>query len=759
MANFSLSLDVKNKTLLAHANAAIAKMTTDAESYINQNDFKNLQPKVGYLEEKVYPIYATYNMSYEPCDLNPSWAISDAAGREIVYTLASDGQVTSPLKVYRAYRFNSSEEFTFENTDIRPAYLASDKYVNAIIGIGCEWIAYQCSDSTYHFVITNGQSYDKWTTYKDISSIISGTIHNILYFPEAGTIGVFALSGLNREMRLFKYDDLSLIKTVPLFDGVIAPGTYSVSSTNNRFYGTLIYNKTMKQLIMVTGYITWIVNSSYVCYKVVNAWSIDTNFLSTGTGTFIPLFTDSDIAVNSGNAVYANFNDSIRGYFDEYEKVIRYMNKPQDAYYEYIHKVPGVTPLTSKDIFAGQLSNTYFTTPDACPWAKRTRSPIYAMEGNLYFNADSKSSGSSHIYTNYFKTYDANGFLNLVPGKWWRANGIEDGVFQSDSFRLVQCQRVDETTTKWQGIWSWGGAIKEVSFGQTTRDGMTMNGFRTLSPSIKTMPLLPADYISTGIYPTYDNVRNKVLGIVAKPNGDWPKLILLEYDFATGDYTEYDTMPTAIVNEQTTQHTRMHTFSGSYIISYSNALIDLDGTIYLAIRFEQGGYADTFALIIAPDRTITTGSNPGAYYGSKSFGYDPIFGYYKCTQEGGYYNETMYHTKDITGIGAEKTIADFKTTSLYKTKVGPKSAVGLIAYTQKTPMLANGKCKTIGSVGVNLYPSADNYVFVVGKDDAFKIEARLSDALLPGESRFNTVLIAKVVTNDSDPLSIEYYDI
>jgi hypothetical protein len=758
MANISMSLNIKNKALVAQANAAIAKMTADTKAYIDANDFKNIQPKVGYLEEKTYPIYATYNMSYTPCNSNPSWAVSDAAGREVVYTLASDGQSTSPLKIYRAYRFNSKEEFTFENTDIRPAYLSEDLYVAGLIGLGCEWIAYLCSDGSYHLVLTNGQGYEKWTSYKDITSIV-GSVHNILYFAETGTIGTFVLNGLARELHLYKYSDLSLIKIITLFDGTIDPGGRTdITSTANRHFGNLVYNKATNRLVMVTGYLTWI-KDTYVCYKVVNVFEVDNNFLSTGVGKFNPLFTNDDIAMNSGNAVYANFNDAIRGVYDEYEQVVRYINKPQDWYHETIHNVPALIPLTSKNFFSDQSSSTYYTSPDACPWAKRIRSPIYAMEGNLYFNADSKTYGSSHIYVDHYHTQNSNGYLDLIPGRWWRANDIEDGTFQGDGVRWLQCQRMNESTTKWQGVWSWGGVVRDVSFGQTTRDGITMNGLRSFSDPVITFPALPlADYVAISTV-SYNNKTNKALGIVAKRTADWADLILLEYDFATKAFKEYDTMPTVIKSKEAEMKERVVTFASNRIIPYSNILIDLDSTVYTTIRFDMGGWADMYTLVIAPDKTVTLIGGLGAYYGSKAIGYDEVFGYYKCTQDGGYASETMYHTKDVSGVEAEKTIDDFKSGSLYVTRVGPKSAVGLIAYSQKTPMLVNGKCKTISSIGVTLHPNTDNYIFIVGKDDAFKLEARTSNALLPGEVRFNTVLIAKIVTNECDPLSIEYYDI
>ena len=52
-----------------------------------------------------------------------------------------------------------------------------------------------------------------------------------------------------------------------------------------------------------------------------------------------------------------------------------------------------------------------------------------------------------------------------------------------------------------------------------------------------------------------------------------------------------------------------------------------------------------------------------------------------------------------------------------------------------------------------------NYIYVVGKNDAFRIEARKTKAFLSGETSFNTILIAEVDTNTADPIATRYYKI
>ena len=119
------------------ASQQIGIMKNEIKAYIDAHDFINMPPKVGYWDERHYPIFATYNMSNPAADTLPGFLVTDASGKEIHYYTASNGKPTDPFKLYRAYRYNDNSEFTYENTPVRSAYLtANDYYVSAVAAGG-----------------------------------------------------------------------------------------------------------------------------------------------------------------------------------------------------------------------------------------------------------------------------------------------------------------------------------------------------------------------------------------------------------------------------------------------------------------------------------------------------------------------------------------------------------------------------------------------------------------------------------------------
>lgn len=762
--SLSLSLSIKNKLAVAQAKELLAQREIDTKKYIDDNDFKNVQPKIGYLDEKNYPIFGTYNISFSGADNVPSWSISDAAGREIVYVRASDGQASSSMKIYRSYRFNSNEEYMFENTDIRPKYLEANKYIDSILGLGCEWIVYHCSDGNFHLVFTKGQSYEYWTDWKDITTIMTGDIQTVIYFQNTKTIGIFARNGLSRELRLFSYDTLAAIKTVTLFDGTIGNGIVKPADrtgTANHFPEAFVYNKNTQQLFMYANYqVSEAKNYHY--FTIANIWAVDDNFLATGIGKFIPKWTGDFAQVQTGDACDVSQFSAIKGCYDDYQQVIRYVRKFWDSSQQTVYKTDARQTKTNCQATEAMLSlNDYWTT-DASPWAKGMYPTTVIMDGNLYFNGrQSQKYGDKTISSEYYKEYDNNGYLKMVPGRWWLSQGVEDGTFQFEGVKVLQCQVINGNGV-WQVVTNWGGNVNSVGYKETTRDGKLFENARVLTDHIMTLPHIPNGYIGVSCYCAYNAATKKVLGIVAKLGSDgYPYLLFLEYDIVTTQFTEHDIMPQQIKNEEKTFKSRHDgNFDGGGIASYSNVLIDGEGNTHFVIRFEMLGWADTFCLIVAPDYTVTIGGDLGAYYASKTMGFDPVFGYYKTTQGLGYNGSVFYHTKDITGKNVDKLLNDFKINSgLYCTKIGLKSATGLVAYSQKIPVLVNGKCRPILSSEVALFQNCDNYIFAMGKDDKFSLEARTGSSYKTGENHFNTILIAKITTDSSDPIVTEYYNI
>lgn len=764
----SMSQKIKNKLRTTEAQNRIEELKEELKLYINANDFKNVPPKVGYLEETRYPLFSTYNMSYNAINLIPSMLVSDAAGREICYSLCSDGKVESKLKIFRSYRYNSSETFLFENTDIRPKYLAATQYVDTIYGLGSEYIVYNVTNgvsSAKHLVFTNGSGYEKWENYKDITSIMAGkVIHQVLYFANENTIGLFTAPGISRILELYDATTLTLINSIELFNGVFDYSAYqAVVSNGNRYTGTLLYNKKTSQLVLIMPYFAEVKYSSgtnaYTQTNVVQIFDIDSQFLRTGVGKLEPKFTQDQYEWLSPTTSCTAFVAGVKSVYDEYEQVVRVSYKSQDSYMETMKKFDAsLVASTSRYGIDGFLINMTYTTPDACPWSKKVLKPVTLMNENLYFFAYGSKNGLSSICSEYYPELDANEYLKLKPGKWFtRAEAGEDSRFNTGGYNCIQCQRTGENTSIRQYV-AYNSKVYNISYEPFIKNNVSVMGKRILTETDIFIPSFPINnsYILCSSI-AYSNNTNKSYCIVSVPKDDFYDIIILEYDFATATWKEHHIIPDVCKPLMTYQKDKYNAIN-AYAIS--NVFIDLDEKIYFAINYNVIGGASCAVMQYDPvTNTVTNKPSLGAYYGSKTIGYDSKFGYFTCRQDGGFQYSQLFHSKSLDGVSVDKTLDEVLTGTSYSFKVGLSSAVGLVAYTQATPMLVNGKCKTIGSQGLTLFPSADNYIFVIGKDDLFQLTVRTSPNLLPGENAFNTVLIAKITTNESDPIATEYYTI
>ena len=250
-------------------------------------------------------------------------------------------------------------------------------------------------------------------------------------------------------------------------------------------------------------------------------------------------------------------------------------------------------------------------------------------------------------------------------------------------------------------------------------------------------------------------------GFVSKtlPNNDWT-IVIMEYDINSSQFKEHEITNTSFHN-CINANKATYNEAGGHFYNKTNYFIDDDGYVYTAIKHNHIPGSDViYSFRINPDGTNSGWRGIGLWFYNDHIGYDETFTYYYTTDRG-FDGCWIYHTRNIE-TGADSTdLAGFRsgTGTFLTTQIGLQSATGLVAYTQDIPVLVNGKCRTIPSSEVILYPSCTNYIYVVGKNDAFRIEARKTKAFLSGETSFNTILIAEVDTNAADPIATRYYEI
>lgn len=788
----SLSLQIRQKTLedavnkiLNGADGASGK-NKELQNYCSSKDYKNVQPSIGYTDEIYYPIYGTYNISFVGSNGLPDWAISDATGREIVYT-RSTWDAYGTMKVYRGYRFSDNSDFTFENNPVKPAYFNNTQYIERVLGLGCEYMACRVIDTSngadrVHLIYTDGNPYSSWTKYVDITSLISNVGTNqVLVFKKAQTIGIVKIEGTKRNLYIYN-SSLSLVAgPITFFDiADIKTGTidgYPIKYKGNHFgCESYVYNDYTDEIIIYANseFITKNSNGTNMGWyrvHVSNTYSVDTAFLRTGTGKFEPLFPASEFKYYSdtGTGKAMNGTDYCANHmtYDDYTYQYRMFRKHWDSSEQHIYKMNAKIKKKSSYPYENHIKTTQFYTSDACPWAKGISATAHFMNGRLYFGGrQSKRFGTIYLSTEYYKEYLSNRCLKLIPGKWFNLHKTVENHENGTPIdpRYINTCMINGKCKCTYTTGGWGtGTLYDITYGDADRNGQTFkNGAYYKGDPIITFPFLPSGYANTGCNVAYDPIRNKMWGFVSKtlPNDDWT-IVIMEYDINSSQFKEHEITNTSFHN-YINSNKATYNNAGGHFFNWANYFIDDDGYVYTSIRHNcvPGGAVSHTFVINPVDGTNSGWRGIGTWWYSKHIGYDETFGYYYTTDRevNGCW---IYHTRNIE-TGADSTdLAGFRSGAgtFLTTQIGLQSATGLVAYTQDIPVLVNGKCRTIPSSEVILYPSCTNYIYVVGKNDAFRIEARKTKAFLSGETSFNTILIAEVDTNAADPIATRYYEI
>ena len=766
--SLSLSLMLKNKTFESHVNAALSAMKNRSKEYVDKSDFINIMPRIGYYNDKKYPVASTYNISTMG---GRGAAVTDAYGREIVYYNANNG--ISTTKWYRAYRFSDDVDYTYENTEVRPGYLASDLYITDIRGASSEYMICAISNGQYHYISTNGQDPSDWTLKKDITGIVNSLgieLSNVIILNRGEVIGMYGRSGTSRILKTYRISDLSQIASITLIPDqpFTKPNSWNGFYLNNHFGGALSYNPVTQELAAYDNYCASGNHTNYY-RSICQTWKIPEDKLVAGdfSGSTVRLKLPTDYDSIWGDDRLTTSGSSIHytnAVYDDYTKQMFITTCEWDDYRVQVFKRDASEVIKRPWIENQSIkSHTSFTSPDACAWAKRTWPNTIIMNNMIYVRGQSKKYGDHTINVGYYHSYDTNNYIKTVPGEWWMTDTVEDGAIQGDGIYRFACRK-DGNNVKW---YYCGDDIFEISFDDVTIDGVLRHGKRTLHQMKKTLPAIPDGYgVSTTTRWFYDPVRRLYFTICVKPtpvNEKWKygqAFIVLTYDEQSKTYHESEIVNGRAYNMFISDAGTLdnHSMIGR-IHFFSSMLIDDDGSCYVNIRTLPKDGAESTYIKIAPDFTVSTCNNSvSPWYSAKGMGYDPTFGYYFLNGDGGFNNRHIYHSRDFVNGGRDLTASELFSGQNYHSVLTLKSATGLVAYSQKFPVLINGKCKYIESAEIPLRPSCDNYIYIVGKDDQFKIEARPSKVFNNGENAFNTIVVARVKTNAADPIEIEYYD-
>lgn len=744
------------------------------KKYIDDNDLLNLPPKVGFYNDRRVPLFGTYNMSFLPYNGKTSYVTTDLQGFEVAYFTASNGSGNDAL--FKASRISDNSEFVYSNTPVITGLSSDTVRARYCHGLGNDFIIISMlnvTDSSVKYILykTYGKSDPStWLEYKDITSLVvkdGFTFVNGIYNTAHNTIAIFFKTNLSFTMNLYKYDDLSLIKEgIAIIDlkDVITAKTASSISCNEIIKTTdcIGFNPDLNQLILLGNVVSRYTLTSPICEhkKYVATFTVSPLFMFNGTGAITKLIaTDQYDLVDLGIGIDNDIDQ--RGYsitYDDYEQCIRISSRTLWDYKDTIKRFPSSLSITGKEFWDKYNNQIVNIPPDSNPWAKYIYRSLQILNGRLYFVATSKKFGvDKDVQANFENLLGANRNIQIKPGEWRIIDSsVEKDYSETKQFKKTCCVYNGNAVMYYQV--TPGEKIKQVI--------VDADGTRSLVDTAYTAPNMPdvnVIYLGVGAYNSLNKrVYYMVCDKVASVGSEQGYPYLLMYDFTTSMFSEVRSLSPSVKSAMTESMNARKL--PPKMTPASNIFIDSSNNLYFFYYATLVGWGITSNVVKVSSfgDMADTGINPGPYYGDTFIGYDSKVGYYLTTNEGTQVYISMVMSKDLSSVGADKTITEFFSGSYYKAYIRLASTTGLVAYLQNVAMFLGGYLSNIPQQEIPLLADSDNYIYLVrDRTDRTKINIKVRDKIIGviGENAFNRVLISKLTTDSGNIITQTDYDI
>jgi len=302
-----------------------------------------------------------------------------------------------------------------------------------------------------------------------------------------------------------------------------------------------------------------------------------------------------------------------------------------------------------------------------------------------------------------------------------------------------------------------GQVLKKVTLSDfVDKNGASFKGKRSLVDLGTVAPVIPSQYAALG-YCCYNRLKDTFYYFIQDNQTTMPTLKVLR----CGPSRVFEEFTATALQDiiNSCMATNRYFTAGRE----SNMLIDVNGDIYLNFMYSlPGGHSTCTIKINEQTMAVSkTTINAGPYWGTKFFGYDDHFGYYVSTGGVGYAYSTVISSKSpIDSVTTEYGADQYFGGRYHRWNLALNSANGLVAYTQTTPVFIGGRYEIVSPKSIALQANSNNHIFAKrGPDGVLTITNRSSSALQPGETTFDTVLVATIVTDSSNPVSTTYYNI
>lgn len=745
------------------------------KNYIDNMDKLNLTPKVGYLDEKTVPLFASYSMNFIANYSKNFYTISDSYGREVVYITASTGASGAQNRVFKGTRISSIDKFVVENVPIKANYMGANDYISNTLAVGADYIIYSCvfnGSSCVHLVKTYGSSNSNlWKEYIDITSITDqGIGGGIQYFSDYRTIATYHPNGSGTDFKLtvkvFRESDKALLRSVDVinfFNDFKAPADLPFNTGSGQGYNSLwIYDagsacyvrKTQKFVFMARiGLNSYNSNRTQQHSAVSFSWiySVPQSFFQSGTGNFTRVLKDDYhvglYSLSGENNISGKFWGTIMMTYDEYEDVFRVITLDRDSYNAriYTHAVKDANEPVDK-WYGTEGTPSAITTPDAMPWGKRVQG-LYTLFGKLIVYCGNATGWSYNIIEPQ-KTPTAN-VVECIPGR--------SAVLNWNGYNMygICSQRVGNTMYYY---YPSGDKLLRLSLNGTRIEGVEA-GYPTLPttrPSGVNLTKLVSYNQSTRVF-TY------LAADTAAGKENYP--CFCTYAVSTGTWTvhnDYSKYSPELTNYFAQNWNVRKTCS---IDNQCVSFTDADGTVSVMLYFHFGNWARERLLTFNPSNGTVTGGKVDFSdgWGQRVLDWSPTYGYVVGYQDWSQAQKGMRLGKDFyNGTGAEKSREEVFNGSCYSIAFGVSSASGLVAYLSEMPIFLGGYFSVCEAREISLMPNCNNYIYLSrDRIDRQKINIYVKNKQFgqDGETAFNRILVARIRTNSANAIETQYYNV
>ena len=479
--------------------------------------------------------------------------------------------------------------------------------------------------------------------------------------------------------------------------------------------------------------------------------------------------------------------------FDKLNKEIYMMNYHRDTYFSQIMMLAtNKVDLQTKNCvdFISSSIDCYYSwcTPDTSPWAKKLYAPSL-MYNCFALDAESQSYGHNHIL---FIPETNGDVYEIKAGSWNIQKELDTNIDIHGGSARYCCVRDDSSQygCTWYCYIRDGNTLKIYNIKVKNRTDKVGNVHNDLCYIDKNSP------VDTFTLPNLDLAEYPCgYGWVYVPaKFGTPKFILYAgtYNANKRKVNIDNNGNKTLVSEEGVPHIYVIYHNGTYtriktpdshrqqyincaytaspytpctMYPYGNAFLDNDGrTIFFDGEYDCFGLVGQYYLKQTKiklnasynglDDFTQRGVGDGGWQGSKTTGYNKQFGYYMC--RGGWTTSNFYFYPSLNDL--------WNGTNVQRKYVINHGSVGLVAYVQSFPIYLGGYYSIVPAQEVYLKPNATNYIYIQ-RDTANLDEVHLLvyDHLISPENQkgivFNTLLIAKIETNDGGSTSQKSYNI